>query len=191
MFNIHILLNIFLKIIRYLLTKYFSWNWYLVKKEKQPKIISNIPNLYSNSYLNYYQVPLTLKKNLDKFSDWEDINKPGIKFAVTLGTVQEQMAKEFFPKAIITSIEAPARDFQEVLSGRALVSMTSNIEAAALVVQYKELAIIPVKEQRKPTPLAWLMPQNDQVWINYINHWIELKKSQGFFREMKIKWNLN
>ena len=35
---------------------------------------------YSNSYLNYYQVPLTLKKNLDKFSDWEDINNTNVKF---------------------------------------------------------------------------------------------------------------
>ena len=100
------------------------------------------------------------------------------------------MAKDFFPKAKITSIESPARDFQEVLSGRADVSMTSNIEAAALVEQYKELAIIPVKEQRNPTPLAWLLPQDDQVWINYINHWIELKKSHGFFNKLKAKWNL-
>ena len=91
---------------------------------------------YSDSYLNYYQVPLTLKKNLDKFSDWEDINKQNVKFAVTLGTVQEQMAKDFFPNAQITKIEAPARDFQEVLSGRADVSMTSNIEAKNINTYY-------------------------------------------------------
>ena len=108
---------------------------------------------YSDSYLNVYQVPLTLKKNLNKFSDWEDINKSEVKLAVTLGTVQEQMAKDFFPNAQITTIEAPARDFQVVLSGRAEVSMTSNIEAAALVKQYEELAIIPVKEKRNPTYL--------------------------------------
>ena len=90
-------------------------------------------------------MPLTLKKNLNKFSDWEDINKQDVKFAVTLGTVQEQMAEDFFPNAQITKIEAPARDFQEVLSGRADVSMTSNIEAAALVKQYQEISIIPVK----------------------------------------------
>jgi len=145
---------------------------------------------YSVSFLNYYQVPLTLKKNLSKFSDWDDLNKSNIKFAVTLGTVQEQMAKEFFPNAIISSVEAPARDFQEVLSGRADASMTSNIEAAALVKQYEEISIIPVKEQRRPTPLAWLIPQNDQIWINYVNHWINLKKSQGYFEKIMVKYNL-
>ena len=146
---------------------------------------------YTDSYLNYYQVPLTHINNLNKFNDWDDINKENIKFAVTLGTVQEQMAKEFFPNAKITSIESPARDFQEVLSGRAEVSMTSNIEAATLVDQYDELAIIPVKTERNPTPLALLTSQNDQVWINYLNHWIKLKKSHGFFEKLKIKWNLN
>ena len=145
---------------------------------------------YTDSYLNYYQVPLTLKKNLLKFNDWEDLNSENINFAVTLGTVQEQMAKEFFPNSKIISVEAPARDFQEVLSGRADASMTSNIEAAALIEQYEELTIIPVSEQRRPTPLAWLIPQNDQVWINYINHWIKLKKSQGYFDKIMSKYNL-
>ena len=145
---------------------------------------------YTDSYLNYYQVPLTLKTNLYKFKDWEDLNDENINFAVTLGTVQEEMAKEFFPKSKIISVEAPARDYQEILSNRADASMTSNIEAAALVNQYSKLAIIPVEDQRRPTPLAWLIPQHDQVWINYVNHWISLKKSQGFFKKIKEKYNL-
>ena len=41
------------------------------------------------------------------------------------------------------------------------------------------LAIVPVEEPKSPTPLAWLIDQEDQVWINYINHWIELKKAQS------------
>ena len=28
-------------------------------------------------------------------------------------------------------------------------------------------------------------------WINYVNHWISLKKSQGFFKKIKEKYNLN
>ena len=37
-------------------------------------------------------------------------------------------------------------------------TLTSNIEAATLVEQYPEMAIIPVKEPKYPTPLAWLTP---------------------------------
>jgi len=145
---------------------------------------------YTNSYFKLATVPLTLKKNLNKFNDWEDINKSDVTVAVTLGTTQEQQAKQIFPNATLNVIESPARDFQEVLAGRSDVHITSNIEAATLVEQYSELAIIPVKEPKYPTPLAWLTPQDDQIWINYLNHWIAIKKSQGFFDNMMEKYQL-
>ena len=136
---------------------------------------------YTNSYFKLATVPLTLKKNLNKFKSWDDINKNDVKVAVTLGTTQEQQARDLFPNAQLNIIESPARDFQEVLAGRSEVHITSNIEAATLVEQYPEMAIIPVQEPKYPTPLAWLTPQDDQVWINYLNHWIAIKESQGFF----------
>ncbi len=145
---------------------------------------------YSNSYFKLATVPLTLKKNNNKFQSWDDINKSNVTVAVTLGTTQEMQAKNYFPDAKIKSIESPARDFQEVLAGRADAHITSNVEAATLVETYPELTIVPVKEPKSPTPLAWLIDQNDQVWINYINHWIELKKAQGFFDGLMNKWNL-
>ena len=145
---------------------------------------------YTDSYFKLATVPLTLKKNLNKFTSWEDINLKNIKVAVTLGTTQEQQAKQLFPKATLNIIEAPARDFQEVLSGRSDVHITSNIEAASLTKKYPELGIVQVKEPKYPTPLAWLTPQGDQVWINYLNHWIAIKKSQGFFDKMTDKYKL-
>jgi len=145
---------------------------------------------YTNSYFRLATVPLTLKKNLYKFQTWNDINQEGVKVAVTLGTTQEQQAKQIFPKATLNIIESPARDFQEVLSGRSEVHITSNIEAATLVQQYPEMSIVPVAEPKYPTPLAWLTPQDDQIWINYLNHWINIKKSQGFFQEKMDKYKL-
>jgi cyclohexadienyl dehydratase len=35
-----------------------------------------------------------------------------------------------------------------------------------------------------------LLPQDDQVWINYVNHWIRLKRARGFFDELATKWRL-
>ena len=145
---------------------------------------------FTDTYYKYGTVPLVLKKNLNKFSTWNSLNNKNVTIATTLGTSQEEKAKEFFPKSKLNSVEAPARDFQEVLAGRADAHITSNVEAATLVETYPELAIVPVQEPKSPTPLAWLIDQNDQVWINYINHWIELKKAQGFFENLMAKWNL-
>jgi len=146
---------------------------------------------YSNSYFALVTVPLTLKENADRFTSWDSLNVEGVSVAATLGTTQEAQVKQYFPNATHRIVEAPARDFQEVLSGRADASITSNIEAATLVAQYDNMMIVPVEGGRSPTPVAMLLPQADQVWINYVNTWIGLKQEQGFFDTLGAKWGLN
>lgn len=145
---------------------------------------------YSDSYFSLATVPLTLKKNADRFTSWDDLNKADVSVAATLGTTQETQVKQYFPDAQYRIVEAPARDFQEVLSGRADANITSNVEANKLIAQYDQLMIVPVDAGRSPTPIAMLLPQADQVWINYVNTWITLKQEQGFFDELGVKWQL-
>ncbi len=146
---------------------------------------------YSDSYLEVATVPLTLADKIDRFKSWEDINKPDVVVAATLGTTQEQQVKQFFPQAQHAIIEQPARDFQEVLAGRADAHITSNVEASMLVAQYPQMAIVPVEEGRLRTPIAMVLPQDDQVWINYVNTWIKSKKARGFFRDLSAKWKIS
>jgi len=145
---------------------------------------------FSDPYFELATVPLTLKKNAGRFKDWADLDKPEVTVAATLGTVQEQQVKQFFPNAKHKIVEAPARDFQEVLAGRADAHITSNVEAATLVERYPEMMIVPVAAPRARTPIAMMLPQDDQVWINYVNHWIRLKRARGFFDELALKWRL-
>jgi cyclohexadienyl dehydratase len=145
---------------------------------------------FTDAYVEFGTVPLTLKANLDRFSGWESIDQPEVTVATTLGTVFEAQAKSFFPHASLVSVEAPARDFQEVLAGRALVSITSNVEAAALTETYPELAIIPVDRQRAKRPGAFLVAQDDFVWINFLNQWIALKKADGWLDQLHETWKI-
>ena len=145
---------------------------------------------YSDSYFSLATVPLTLKENAGRFDSWDSLNNADVSVAATLGTTQETQVKQFFPDAEHRIVEAPARDFQEVLAGRADANITSNVEANKLVAQYDQLMIVPVAEGRAPTPIAMLLPQADQVWINYVNTWITLKQEQGFFDELGVKWQL-
>ena len=143
---------------------------------------------FTDSYYTLGTVPLTRKQNLSRFTSWDSINQEGVTVAVTLGTSQEQQVKSLFPKATIRAIEAPARDFQEVLAGRADVSVTSNVEASRLVESHDILAIVPVDEPAAPADIAFLVGQGDQVWINYLNHWIRIKENEGFFDALTEKW---
>ncbi|WP_299415595.1 transporter substrate-binding domain-containing protein [uncultured Sulfitobacter sp.] len=145
---------------------------------------------YSHSYIAVEMFPFTTDDKLANFDGWDSINQNGVKVATTLGTSFEKMVKEWFPDAEIVVVEAPARGFQEVLSGRADVFVTSNIEGSTLLEKFPNVRQVEVSEPRAPTPIAMLLPQTDQVWINYINSWIELKKTQGFFEEVALKWGL-
>lgn len=143
---------------------------------------------FTESYYTLGTVPLTRKEDAARFTSWEDINQEGVVVAVTLGTSQEQQVKSLFPKATIRAIEAPARDFQEVLAGRADVSVTSNVEASKLVEAHDILTIVSVEEPASPADVAFLVDQADQVWINYLNHWIRIKENEGFFLRLEDKW---
>ena len=107
---------------------------------------------YSDSYFALETVPLTLAENADRFQNWDDLNVEGVSVAATLGTTQEAQVKQYFPNATHRIIEAPARDFQEVLSGRADASITSNVEANQLVAQYDQMMLVPVEAGARQRP---------------------------------------
>ena len=102
---------------------------------------------------------------------------------------QEEKAKEFFPKSKLKSVESPARDFQEVLAGRADGNITSSTEANKLIITYPQLAIVPDGE-KNPAFLAMMVPKKDKVWNDYVSSWIEKKKNSGFFEKLLAKYNL-
>lgn len=137
---------------------------------------------YSASYLDVEFLPFTTADKLDKFDGWDSINMGDVSVATTLGTSFEKKVREWFPASDIKVVEAPARGFQEVLAGRSDVFVTSNIEGSTLLEKFPNLRQIEVSEARSPTPIAMLLPQDDQVWINSVNSWIELKKNRVSLR---------
>ena len=144
---------------------------------------------FTDTYYKYATVPLVLKKNLKKFSTWNSLNNNKVTIATTLGTSQEEQAKKFFPKSKLKSVEAPARDFQEVLAERADGNITSLLEANKLVITYPQLAIVP-DGGKNPAFLAMMVSKDDQAWNDYVNKWIKKKKASGFFETLKKKYNL-
>lgn len=144
---------------------------------------------FSSPYLEAGTMPLVQKKDAAKFKTWADINKKGVTVAVLLGTVFEEQAKAHFPNATIKAVEKPANGYQEVLAGRAQVTITSNIEAGTLVKTYPQLSIVGTpKEMRNKRPFAFPVAQNDPVWVNFVNNWVALKTSEGFFDQLEAKW---
>jgi cyclohexadienyl dehydratase len=144
---------------------------------------------FSESYIAVEIFPFTTKDKAGQFDGYDSINKPDVKVATTLGTTFEKLVRDWFPNADIKVVEAPARGFQEVLAGRADVFITSNIEGSTLEAKFPVVRVTNA-EPRSPSPIAMLLPQSDQVWINYVNNWVKVKEAKGFFDTTKEKWGL-
>jgi cyclohexadienyl dehydratase len=127
--------------------------------------------------------------NADRFSSWEAINQTDVRVAVSMGTVFEEQARAHFPNATIQAVQSPATGFQEVLAGRADVTITSNVEGGTLVTRFPELRIlVPGAQMRNRRPFAYVVAQDDQVWLNFVNTWVTLKRTEGFFAGLDRKW---
>jgi cyclohexadienyl dehydratase len=139
-------------------------------------------------YADVGTVPLALKPSAGKFGSWDAINADGVRVAVSMGTVFEDQAKRAFPRAQLRSVQTPATGFQEVLAGRADVTITSNIEAATLVKRYDQLTVLSGAPLRNKRPLAYVVAQGEIDWLNAVNSWILLKRAEGFFDALDEKW---
>lgn len=146
---------------------------------------------YTIPYVFVGTIPLTHATKTSTFKSWADANKPGVKVAVILGTVFEEQARAAFPKAEIVKVEAPATAFQEVLAGRADVTITSNIDASKLVQKYRELVTFGGGSLRNRRPLAYITAQDDVIWLNFLNSWVTMKHAGGYFNGLARQWRLN
>ncbi len=142
---------------------------------------------YSIPYFQAGTVPLTMAGNADRITSWDSINQPGVKVAVSLGTVFDEQARAHFPNAEIVSVQTPATGFQEVLAGRSDVTITSNVEASTLVERFPDMVWVNV-EPRNLRPFAYPLPQDDFAWINFVNSWVTLKVTEGFYDSLEAKW---
>jgi cyclohexadienyl dehydratase len=144
---------------------------------------------FSVPYTEAGTVPLSQAANAGRFTSWDAINAAGVRVAVSMGTVFEEQARRHFPDATIQAVQSPATGFQEVLAGRAEVTITSNVEAGTLVSRFPELRIlVPGSDMRNRRPFAYVVAQDDQVWLNFVNTWVTLKRTEGFFAGLDQKW---
>lgn len=144
---------------------------------------------FSLPYLEAGTVPVTSKASAARFKTWDAINEPGVRVAVSMGTVFQDQARQHFPKATLNAVQTPATGFQEVLAGRADVTITSNVEAATLVKRFDQLAMpVAGAEMRNKRPFAYVLPQDDVTWLNTINTWVTLKRIEGYFNGLEARW---
>jgi len=110
---------------------------------------------------------------------WGDIDKPGIRVAVTLGSYIEPFMKGYLKKAKVIAIQKPATREGELMANRAEVIMTDYPTANKVTNIFDWALTVPPTETLRLTPYSYVVPHGDQIWLNYVNLFVNTIKLDG------------
>jgi cyclohexadienyl dehydratase len=118
---------------------------------------------------------------------WEDIDKKGIKVAVSLGSYIEPFMKDYLKNAEVISIAPPNTREAELVAGRVDVDMTDFPTAIKVAHDFDWAAYVTPKEKLAVTPYAYVVAPGDQIWLNYINLFVDTIKMDGRLKKYAEK----
>ena len=122
--------------------------------------------------------------------DWADIDKPGVKAAALLGSYIEGFMKDYLKKGEVISVAPPNTREGELMARRADVILTDYPTAIKVTKEFDWAATITPDEPLAVTPYAYVVPQGDQIWLNYVNLFVDTIKRDGRLKKFADKYQL-
>jgi len=132
---------------------------------------------FSKPYLVTNVYAVTRKDGAIK--TWADVDKKGIKAAVSLGSYIEPFMKSYLKNAEVVSVAPPNTREGELVAGRVDIIMTDYPTAIKVTDEFDWAKTIEPTEKLAVTPYAYVVPQGDQIWLNFINLFVDTIKLDG------------
>ena len=114
-----------------------------------------------------------------KIKAWSDIDKPGIKVAVTLGSYIEPFMRGYLKNAELITVAPPNTREAELVARRADVIMTDYPTAVKVTDEFDWAETVLPDEKLRVTPYSYVLPHGDQIWLNYVNLFVDTIKLDG------------
>lgn len=118
---------------------------------------------------------------------WADVDKKGVKAAVTLGSYIEPFMKSYLKNAELVSVAPPNTREGELVANRADVIITDYPTAIKVTDEFDWAQTVVPTEKLAVTPYAYVVPQGDQIWLNYVNLFIDTIKLDGRLQKFADK----
>ena len=143
---------------------------------------------FSKPYLvtNIYAV----SRKSGPIKSWADVDKKGVRAAVSLGSYIEPFMKSYLKNAELVSVAPPNSREGELVAQRVDVIITDYPTAIKVTDEFDWAQTIVPEEKLAVTPYAYVVPQGDQIWLNYINLFIDTIKLDGRLMNYATKHKL-
>ncbi len=118
---------------------------------------------------------------------WADIDQPGVRVAVSLGSYIEPFMEGYLKKAEMVVVAPPATRESELVANRVEVIMTDYPTAVKVTDEFDWAATVEPDEVLRLTPYAYVVSHGDQIWLNYVNLFVETIKLDGRLKKLAEK----
>lgn len=142
----------------------------------------------SDGYLVFGKTILIRKEDSKKFKTLADINKKSVRVMVNPGGTNEKFALANLPDCTLLVHPQNAEIPSLIADGKADVMITETMEARRYTRDNAKLAAPLIDEPFTKNNFGILMQQGDQIFLNYVNMWMEEMKFNGTMDKLENKY---
>lgn len=144
---------------------------------------------FSHPYLITNVYAVTRKDGPVK--SWADVDKSGVRVGVGLASYIEPFMRRYLKNATVQAVAPPATPQAELLSKRVDVIMTDFPSALRITKEFETTQFFTPPQRLAVTPYAYVVAQNDQIWLNYVNLFVDTIKLDGRLLEAARRHGLD
>ena len=126
-----------------------------------------------------------------KIKKWEDLDQKGVKTAASLGSYIDTYMRDYLKNAEVISIAPPNTREAELVAGRVDAILTDFPTAIKVTDEFDWATYILPAEKLAVTPYSYVVPPGDQIWLNYINLFVDTIKLDGRLMKYAKKHKLD
>jgi cyclohexadienyl dehydratase len=125
-----------------------------------------------------------------KIKNWSDIDQPGVTVAVTLGSYIEPFMQSYLKHAKVVPIAPPDTREQELMAHHVDAEIVDYPTAQKVEADFSWAQTIPPQTKLITTPFGYAVAPGDQIWLNYLNLFVDTIKWDGELQTAAQKNNL-
>jgi ABC-type amino acid transport substrate-binding protein len=126
-----------------------------------------------------------------KIKTWDDVDKEGNVVAVSTGSYIEGFMNSYLKKAKVLSVAPPATREQELALGHADIVATDFPTAVKVTKEFDWATVVEPPTTLALTPYSYVVAPGDQIWLNYVNLFVDTIKMDGRLKQYAHKHSLD
>ncbi len=117
-----------------------------------------------------------------------DLDRPGTRIAVYVGTLQERLAARRFPKATLVRVSGDADHLSPVLAGDADAALVPTFAPQVIVRAAPDRLAAPFAQPLSSASAAIGVRKGDPDFLNFLDSWLAVLRNEGWLDELTSYW---